>query len=287
MNPAWDQPFYRTAYEGFEVPENFPDAAALADYRALLLRKSELQVAYIRRLGGQRRLRVLEYCSGNGRLLIALALAGALEAGIGIEISASRSAFARRWAEELGLSQVEFCVADVLDPNAAPDARFDVVAVLTGAFQYFHAIAEAAPAGVLRAAAQALQPDGALLLELYQLDPQLVQMLALSGGELRLWHELPPADRFAYYLDHFRFFAPQSCMQHGKVFIGRNGAIDAGRVEVLRYYTPAEIAALLTQNGFRAPQLWGDFAGRDFAADQDHTLVVAARPRAVAATTAG
>jgi SAM-dependent methyltransferase len=259
MTRDWDPSFYKTGYEGYERPEQFPTRAALLDYRRLLLEKTEPQVAFIGRRLGARQLRVIELGSGNGRLLVALALAGLLERGVGVEISRSRSAFARAWATDLGLTTIEFVTGDALAFTAFDAASFDLAVCITGAFNYFYPISEQAPEQVLRTMRLALTPGGAALLELYQLPERRRRMFALNDGRLRLWQPLPAEDRFAYYLDDLQYWADRQVLKHEKTFIGRDGTIDSGRVEVLKYYAIDEISALLTRAGYATVSVHGDF----------------------------
>jgi SAM-dependent methyltransferase len=276
--PRWDREFYKTGYEGFECSERFPSAEDLDAYRRLLLDKTRHQVEFIGRHLGPSSLRVLELGAGNGRLLVGLALAQMLSKGVGIEIAGSRVAFACRWLEELHLSAVQCVQGDALDFRAYPTGPFDLAVCITGAFNYFRAIDETAPLAVLRNAYDVLQPGGSLLLELYNLPEKRAQMLAMNDGRLRLWQTLPPADRFAYYLDDFTYWVESRMLRHEKIFIGRDGTIDAGRVEILRYYSVSELAdTLLVPAGFVDIQAFADFQGAPYSASQSSSLVVLAR----------
>jgi SAM-dependent methyltransferase len=271
----WDPNFYKTGYEGFETQDNFPTAEALQDYRKLLLKKTEAQVAFIGRRLGRRKLRVVEFGSGNGRLLVALALEGMLDMGLGVEISQSRVAFARQWAADLGFQDiVRNVVADALEFNDFERGAFDLAVCITGTFGYFRPIRESAPGELLTKWHSAVVSGGHLLLELYQMPDQRKQMLALNGGKLRTWQPLPSEDRFAYYLDDLEYWQDQRILRHGKIFIGRNGMIDAGRVEVLAYYTDAELASLLYQNGFGGVQTYEGFEDKPYYEGQSPSLVV-------------
>ncbi len=277
MTANWNPDFYKSGYDGFERAENFPSSQALEEYRRLLLEKTEPQVTFIARHVGRRPLRVIEFGSGNGRLLVALALRGMLEFGLGVEISQSRVVFAQRWAEDLRLARVHSVAADALAFEDYPRGTFDLAVCITGAFGYFRPIRETAPAELLEKMRIALASGGRLLLELYELPDRRRQMLALNGGKLRLWQPLPPEDRFAYYLDDLEYWADQAILRHGKIFIGRDGTIDAGRVEVLAYYTDSElIDGLLTPSGFGKIRVFGDFQGSDYCERQSSTRVVLA-----------
>jgi SAM-dependent methyltransferase len=276
----WDPDFYKTGYEGYEVAENFPSVLELEQYRQHLIQKSEHQVNFIaRHLGwapGSCRLRVVEFCSGNGRLLVSLAMAGLLDYGLGLEIARSRVGFAQQWVADLGLTNVNNVVADVLGVDEVETDNFDLAVCITGAFQYFRPIREKAPAELLAKMRDALAPEGRLLLELYQLPDHRQHMLALNDGRLRTWQPLPPEDRFAYYLDDFEYWDKQKILRHEKIFIGRDGRIDAGRVEMLAYYTATEMDATLQHHGFDNIEIYADFEDSPYHEGQASSLVILA-----------
>jgi SAM-dependent methyltransferase len=275
---TFDPNWYVSAYSGCERLAAFASPAALESYRAHLLAKTAPAVAFVARHLGAEPRRVLELAAGNGRLLVALALRGALAQGDGIDIAATRIEFARAWVEQLGLSDmVSLQVADALAYEPAPPGSYDLAALITGAFGYLRPIRESAPQDVLRRIHRALAPGGHVLLELYQLTESRRRMLALSGGHLRTWNPLPAADPFAYYLDEFHYCAESSVLEHEKTFIGRDGTIDTGRIEVLAYHQVAEMDARLAEAGFR--RLWASagFGDEPYREGQSENLVLLAQ----------
>lgn len=274
MTPAGKpQPTPRCDYEGVEASENFPSRRELEQYRTLLLRKTAAQVEFIRRklAARGRKLRVLEFCCGNGRLLVALAQAGLLEHGLGIDVAASRIGFAREWVEELGLRQIELHNQDVLEFEA-PQGSFDLAVCLTGAFQYFRPISAAAPGKLLSQMHGGLDVGGRILLEVYPLEPRMCRMLALNRNHLRTWDPLPPEDRFAFYLHERDYWPERQIVRHQKTFIDRDGTIDAGRTEFLAYYERTQIGNMLRKSGFRSVRFSRGFV----AGDESDSLVATA-----------
>lgn len=255
----WNPDFYKTGYEGFERAENFPTAEAVADYRRLLLDKTRHEVEFIGRQTGGRPARVFEVACGNGRLLMGLAKAGLLAYGFGLDIAQKRIEFANRWASDAGVTQVRQVVADALTLPDQEPGTFDLAVCITGAFQYFHPICETAPDELLARMRRALKPNGYILLELYELSHARLTMFGLSNGRLRTWQPLPPEDRFAYYLNDWEYYADRQTLRDRKIFIGRDGLIDAGREHVVKYYQEEELTALLTRAGFTDVELFGDF----------------------------
>jgi len=273
----WNPAFYKHSYEGFEEHASFPDREALEDYRSLLLDKSRAQVEFIRRRIPDRKLRVLELCSGNGRLLVSLARDGLLDHGLGIEISQSRTAFAQAWARDLCLSRLQFVAHDALHLDEVAVGRFDLAICVTGAFNYFEAIHESAPGRLLAAITGVLVPNGDVLVELYRLSERRRQMFALADGRLRSWQPLPREDRFAFYLDDFTYWEQARILKHEKTFIGRAGQIDSGRIEVLKYYSLSEVEQMLQASGLAMVSICGDFDESAYDAYASEAQVVWAR----------
>jgi SAM-dependent methyltransferase len=259
------------AYEGLE--ERFADRAELEAYRAAMLDRSAAQAALIdARLPATGPL--LEIGAGNGRLLVALAALGHGDA-LGIELSRSRTAFARAWAEELGLAGVRVETGDALQAELPP-GRFAAALCITGALGYF---APATPDGDRRLLEQlrdALAPGGLLVLELYP-HAEDRRILAAAGGALRRWSELPEPDPWRFYLSDLELDGDSAVLTHRKTFIARDGgAIDAGRVERLRLFDPDSLRALLAAvGGFSAPELLADWDGGPY--DGGDVLVALAR----------
>lgn len=277
MKLSWDPDFYKTGYEGFESLENFPTREGLEDYRRLLLDKTRAQVTFLARLLGTERHRVLEFGSGNGRLLVALAEQGMIRKGLGIEISRSRVQFAEQWAADGGFSTlIRNVAADALEYEC-PAGEFNLAVCITGAFGYMRPIHENAPGTLLDKAHAALEPGGHLLLELYQMSEERRQMLALNDGKLRVWQPLPPENSFIYYLDDLEYCSERRILRHEKIFIGRNGTIDAGRVHVVSYYSDQELIALLGEHGFQVERTMADFQDTLYVEGQSACLVILAK----------
>lgn len=219
---------------------------------------------------------MVEIGAGNGRLLIALARQGLLREAVGIDVSPSRIEFARRWAEELGLSLIRFQVADAL-ADELPD-HVDLIACITGTFAYFDAIRQGAGAQLLGRARDALAPGGALVVELYPHAALRRMLESADGHELRLWQELPADDPWRFYLSHLSFSSQNQILTHSKTFIHRtSGEIDAGRREHLRLYDETTIRQELEAAGYREIAAYGDWTGRPHRPDDERLIVTARR----------
>lgn len=269
----------RDAYEGVDSLDGFTSADELEAYRRRLLSKSELELEFIRREIGGRVPRVLELGAGNGRLLIALALAGIAQSGLGLDIAQSRVSFARRWAADLGLDSLEFVAADVSEAEAWPAGTFDLVIAISNLLEYLGPVHPDLPAEVVRRAFRGLSPTGCLLLEFYQLTARHRQQLALGDNQVRTWMPLPEWDRFAYYLSDITYEPGSGVLHHAKTFIGRDGTIDTGRVEHLSCYTAGDVLGWLAPEAVGPPLAFRSYLSEPHTPEATQTILVIGGPQ--------
>lgn len=238
----------KDAYEGYEKLGDFKPAE-LEAYRRHLLTKTKHQTDFIRKhvVDALRcpQIDVLELGSGNGRLLVDLALNGLLRRGQGVDLSASRVKFARRWAEDLKLDNIVFAESNILNMLYQRIQNPQLVVCITGTVQYFGEVNL-----MLRGIKQI---SDIALFELYK-----------RPRDRKTWHKLDSSDRYVYILDDY---TPENPTKHTKYFIKRNGSVDA-RVEYLHYYTIEEFLPLLQKAGFK-DLLWG--------AQDEGTIVILAK----------
>jgi SAM-dependent methyltransferase len=214
------------AYEGLEAPESFPDRAALERYRDALLAVSLPQADLLAAAGP----RVLEIGCGNGRLLIELARRGVVTEALGVDVSASRIAFAAEWGREEGFDQLEFRAEDALALELEPGS-FDAAVCITGALGYFGAASPRLDGDLVALMRRAVRPGGLIVLELDP-HPRERGLLEAAGGEINLWKELGADDPWRFYLSAMKL--DQGVLRHEKTFVHRHdGRIDEGRVESL------------------------------------------------------
>jgi SAM-dependent methyltransferase len=251
------------AYEGLEDPRSFPDASSLDRYRAGLLSRTGPQADFLaERIRPEAR--VLEIGCGNGRLLIELARRGAVEAGIGLDLAASRIEFARSWARSMGVDGLHFEVADVLE-QGLPSGPFAAICCITGAFAYFEAAALGTAVELTRGITRALEPAGLLCLEIYP-HPQHKRLLEASGGKVRIWSELPEDDPWQFYLSELSLDATGGVLTHEKTFVHRTDRrIDSGRHERLYLYTEETLMELLLDAGFETVRAYEGWSAEPYA----------------------
>lgn len=244
-----------SAYDGVEDSKSFKDKSALDLYCEWLLKKSTHQVDFIRRaMKDKKDLRVLEFCSGNSRVLYELHKAKFLKSGTGVEISKSRHTFAEAWRRRLGIDSVKNIHGDVLGAFVLNPVA-DLAIMLTGSFQYMEPISPQAPGIVLRSLRRSLSVGGTLIMELYP-SPRITKH---PNTTIQDWSELPIVDPWRFYLNRSWYDDKTKLVSHRKIFISQDGKIDDGRLEVLRIYQPSEIGDLLDANGFTMTGFYGDW----------------------------
>lgn len=263
-------------YEGVDALEQFSSREALEAYRTGLLAKSEREVSFIAREVGTGPFRVLDLGTGNGRLMIALAMRGMVRSGTGVDNAVSRIAFARRWAADLSLdNMLSFVAEDAFQPRTWLQGKYDLMLGISNVLGFLRVVHAEAALDLVRVLYRHLSPAGCLLLEVYQLTNARREILALSGNRIRTWIPLPSWDRFAYYLSDFSYDASSGVLGHVKTFIGRDGGIDAGRQERMGFVTRAELVESLESVGCASHRAFGSWAGDPHSDGRSSTILLA------------
>jgi SAM-dependent methyltransferase len=265
-----------TAYEGVDDLDSFGDRTSIDRYRADRLRRTAPQADCLaeRMSPG----RILEVACGNGRLLLEFARRDG-RPSLGIDVAASRVAFAREWAREARYGDTEFALGDALD-YPLQTGSFVAALCITGAFAYFEAAAPGAAALLARRLNDALEPGGLLCLELYP-HPGYRRLLEAVGGEARIWNELPPDDPWRFYLSRLSLDDSGVILRHDKTFIHRaTGEVDSGREEHLYLYSEEGITEVLDTAGFHEVTLYEEWGGKRYRGGE--VMVVTARKPTVA-----
>lgn len=262
-----------------EAEGNFADEESLERYRQELLRKTQTQRDFVASIARRAPFGVLEACSGNGRLLVSLGLAGKISRGVGWEVAASRVAFARRWTSDEKLeTTIEHVRTDALAPPPATE-RFDVVACITGALAYFDSFAPDGARRLLMHLRDRAQPGGRLVVEVYPHAREVALCQAAGEAGVQLWQELPPGDPWRYYLSRLRYDETTGLLHHQKTFIHRTtGEVDDSREETVRIWTNDELAALVKSAGFVPLSLHDRWSDAPPAPGSPAVVLVAAAP---------
>lgn len=233
-------------YEGYEDLSSF-SGPQLARYRQALLEKTKPQIDFVLKHISLPSYRIVEIGSGNGRFLIGMANRarngkGLLAYGYGMDLSASRVAFAEQWAGDWFKQNwisgpLVFLQEDILTKISGP--YVDIAVCITGCIQYFN------PAEVKHVLGWMRSHATYGLFELYH-RPVFHTPTQYGPLPAKTWHKLPDTDKFTYLLDEY---TPDNPTKHTKIFIGRDGSVDE-RVEHLRYYGDIEFRRLLAEAGF-------------------------------------
>ena len=274
MPNTWDETINTRSYDKVEAVSNFKTSEDVDKYCKLQVMKSVSQAAFIKEVCFKgKKLRVLEYCSGNSRLLYTLNAGEILSTGIGIEISKTRYEFAESWRKRLGLESIQNINGDAIDVRVVSPC-VDVALCVTGAFQYMFPRSSMYDTIFMHAVRRSLVPGGHLILELYNHPTPVAACMMSDTGEYRSWYELPESDPFRYYLTHYNYIPATKTLDAKEIFVRRDGWIDDSKREVLRLYSPSEITDLLETSGFKTVGFFGGWDSRKADALSDKNVIV-------------
>lgn len=247
------------AYDRTEQFDNYADAQSLESYRDQRLKQSEQACGLIERFTGSARLNVLELCSGNSRLLYALAIKGYLNFGVGVEVSGSRYRFAEKWREDLGYDcdMIDNINMDVM-AYESERKDFDLVICLDGSINFLYPVREDGVDTVLDRTVGSLKKDGLVIIE-FITRKKVIEQCMVNGNKLRSWEEYPDTDPFVYMLSDYRYHPESGIVEHEEVFVRRDGYIDYGKNYSLKIYSPEEICSLMSRHGVKVLEMYDDW----------------------------
>ena len=228
--------WYYKLYQGREF---FADQEEEKAYRAKQrdLTRPEVE-AFCRLLGLATGSRILDAYCGNGRHALELARRG--YASVGVDISFSRIAFARKWAEDEGVNAV-FLIGDA---RAFPlREAFDAVLILGGSFT--HCLEEEKNISLLQGFRAALKPGGVLLID--------------NPNPLRFWRIQHPEGTPAEQEE-----LPYSAPPRGK-------EKTSGHV---RYYCPAKMKKLFREAGLEVGNILGGRGGEPYSLESPRMIAI-------------
>ncbi len=239
-----------TAYEGVENLASFSDEE-FREYCDGKIADCDRHVRFLKKIVSPYGYegKVLEIGSGNGKLLYALESNGLLSSGFGYELSGSRVGFADKFAEYVGSTHVKNIQGDFLEYQH-DEACFDLVVGVDIVLQLIAPVSENAEMETLKECFSILKPGGALVLELLDFT-NTIEMISLSGGELKLWKEFDSHDPWQFGLDTFEY--KDRNIIWDKRFINRNRSVeDSYFKNVLRQYDFETVKEKLCEAGFSA-----------------------------------
>lgn len=259
----------RVAYDGIEQISSFASEEALRGYRRARIAKYKAAVEFMS-LRSPAATAVLEVGSGSSALLYALAQAGCLREGLGIELSRSRHEFAERWKRDEGETRVTN-VNGSFDEVEMASSRWDWFAVIDNTFTYLYPEDASYPAQLLGKAFKTLNREGRVLLDVINYAKRV------PGVDYRQWAQFADTDPYAFGLYSSR--VENGINSDESIFIKRDGSQWRKR-EQSKVYSLTELTSLLESCGFVVDEVFGNLAEQPYAAlESDRLVVVAGKQR--------
>lgn len=268
----WEPRTNFDAYEDVESFENYRTDAELRAYRHERLEKHEPYVALLTRLGAAPGgLDVIDIGAGSSAFLYALAAAGLLRHGVGVEPSASRHAFAERWRLDEGHTRIENIQANFVDMKL-PESSFDRFTAIDDTYLYLRPEDDHYPERLLEAAHSALRPGGILLLD-FRNDLALAREIPREGRSFDV--DLPPTNAFASA--HYRQVPSDDRRRllNESVYVSRSGE-ERRKVEITEVCDVDALVETARSVGFASVHSYGDLRLAPFDAETSPRGVVVA-----------
>lgn len=262
-----------TAYDQVEASDNYRSAAHLEAYRAERLARCapyvELAAALGVPVGG---FHVLDVGSGSAAFLYALEQADLLAEGTGVELSASRHAFANRWQTDAGWQRVVNIHGDVIGVVLSVE-KIDLVTVLDDTWLYLRAEHETYPRRLAERAFALLRPGGCIVIDVRN-DVPLARELPPDGRTFRV--DLPPTNAFRHAVYRQEPSADRRALRNESTYFADDGR-RRRKVEITEVLDGTELRELLEAVGFVDVALYGTLAREPYDAERSPRLVVTAR----------
>lgn len=161
---------YRESHQG--KGSEYHDTFSVLPHRAMVWRMEQrLLVRLVKQLFAGRRPTYLDFACGTGRIIGHLA--SYVTHPVGVDVSASMLALARR-----GVPEAKFLEADLTTSDPLGDRSFDLIT----AFRFFPNAEPELRAGAIHALVKHLAPGGYLLFNNHKHDASLMRRLAILLG---------------------------------------------------------------------------------------------------------
>lgn len=218
---------------------------------------------------------ILELGCGTGRVMVPLAEQG--HSIVGIDISPELLSVAQQKIEQSGCQdRASYRQADIRTFRL-PDEQFTFVYCVSNTLM--HCATQADQLQLLQTAYVHLQPNGLLLLDLF--NPDLVAMAEVAGlCELAdVWE-----DRLGSQIMKWSVRSVDSAQQLQETIFIYEEIDSQGNSKkttcpfTLRYIWPAEGKLMLESIGFEVLSIWGDFDGTPHNSSSERLIFLAKRP---------
>lgn len=264
-----------TSYDNVESLQNFSSLEQLSQYRLQKLSSTEELAGLVKKLFKENRIKVFELGSGNSKLLYRLALDGALEHGIGLEISETRFEFAEKWKKDLNLQNVQNINKNIFEFDLGC-AEFDCCIAVDIVLQFLDPIKRGGVKKLLKAFYESLKPGGCVILELYSMFSVMRNIYA-NNGLFRTWQMFDSRDPFEIILESISL-DDDNFVVWEKMFYHRDDRNRNSKMtNILKPYSPVEIRSMLTQAGFTHIDVYKNFKLNEYDYNCDEYVVLARR----------
>jgi SAM-dependent methyltransferase len=265
-----------SSYSDVENLSRFPDHAAIEKYRNERLSIYRPAANFLFRVAKKKRATVIEIGSGSSALLYALNEIGALEFGIGIEISPTRHQFAEKWKEDSACRNILNYHGDFLQ-FSFPEAVCEFFLVVNDTLVYIEPEGEAHFSALFRSANRALDVNGRLVIEVPNGTSDFYRTLK---NELIVSYRRDLAASNAFASAHYeQTFDPKTNrIRNVSVYFSRDGG-QVSKTDIAYLFTLDRLKEILAFYGFDVESIYGDLTGQEWSPRSSKSLVVVAKKR--------
>ena len=266
--------FAYETYKSVESSTNFSSAKELQEYRSLLMdRVYKKEIPFIKKKFPKGLGSTLEVGSGNSRILYALEKENLITKAIGLEISPSRSTFAKEWKKDLKSKIVENICGDIFSMDIKE--KFDTVLCLTSIFPFFDMLEKDGLNKFIKKANQLLKPNGIIILESVTFKQEIECALSYEG-KVNLWAEFKKTDPFQFNLVEYVWNEKKrelvattyNTMRH-KLFI------DGPTTKKWHMEESKTIEKKLSKNSFQIQSVYGGYNGNTYKSNSLEYIFIA------------
>jgi SAM-dependent methyltransferase len=262
-----------SAYDQVEALSNYRTQEALRAYRLERLGKYAPYVAMLSTLGiADGEISVVDIGSGSSAFLYALEREGLLRAGVGIELSETRHAFAERWRHDEGFERVSNVRANFTDVPFG-SGGYDLVSVLDDTYLYLRPESADYPTRLFETARRGLRPGGRLVLD-FRNDVPAVAAMPPEGRSFSL--DLPETNTFASAFYRQAPSPDQGMLLNESRYVAPDG-METTKVEITEVCDVPMLVQELRAAGFDAVTVFGDLSLAPFDELESLRAIVVAR----------